>query len=322
MNTPDNRGRWRPGASRHAVETRARLLADIRSFFAALDVLEVETPVLSRFGNTDPNIESIVTGDDRTRYLRTSPEFPMKRLLASGFENIYELGRVFRAGETGRHHNPEFTMLEWYRTGMDYLDLAEEVIDLVRHCGRGAFDGWPAERSSYRDLFLAHTGLDPHYCTEDELAACADERGGVTGPLTHSELLDLVMGAVIQPALHGECFTVVFDYPPEQAALSRVRQDDPPVAERFEVYLGRQELANGYQELTDPDEQRARFERENRKRERRGQEPITIDTGLIEALEAGMPECSGVALGVDRLLMSILNIDDIDAVLAFGDRRI
>jgi lysyl-tRNA synthetase class 2 len=312
---------WRPGASREAFETRAGLLSDIRSFFAARSVLEVETPVLSRYGNTDPNIGSLATAAPH-RYLRTSPEFAMKRLLAAGFRDIYELGRVFRAGESGRYHNTEFTMLEWYRTDMAYLDLAEEVVDLVRACGRGAFDGWPVERSSYRDLFRKQAGLDPYFCSETELADCAAERGVAAGPFEHGELLDLVMAEVIQPALPGECFTIVFDYPPEQAALSRIRNDDPPVAERFEVYLGQQELANGYQELTDPGEQRARFERENRKREARGQEQVTIDSGLLDALEAGLPECSGVALGVDRLLMSMLRIDDIDAVLAFGEARI
>ena len=311
---------WRPGASREAIETRAGLLSDIRSFFVTRGVLEVETPVLSRYGNTDPNIGSLATAAPH-RYLRTSPEFAMKRLLAAGFRDIYELGRVFRAGESGRYHNPEFTMLEWYRTGMAYRDLAEEVVDLVRACGRGAFDRWPVERCSYRDLFQRQTGLDPYFCSETELADCAAERGVAAGPFEHEELLDLVMAGVIQPALPGECFTIVFDYPPEQAALSRIRHDDPPVAERFEVYLGQQELANGYQELTDPAEQRARFERENRKREARGQEQVTIDSGLLDALEAGMPECSGVALGVDRLLMSMLRIDNIDAVLAFGNAR-
>jgi len=314
------RSGWQPGASRQAIETRAALLADIRSFFSARGVLEVETPVLSRFGNTDPNIESLTTPDHRL-YLRTSPEFAMKRLLAAGFQDIYELGRVFRADESGRRHNPEFTMLEWYRTGMTYLDLADEVIDLIRSCGQGAFDDWPVERSCYRNLFQKQTGLDPYFCTETELADCAAERGVTAGAFEHGELLDLVMAEVIQPALPGECYTIIFDYPLEQAALSRIRHDDPPVAERFEVFLGQQELANGYQELTDPAEQMQRFERENRKREARGQEKVSIDSGLVDALEAGLPECSGVALGVDRLLMSMLHIDNIDAVLAFGNAR-
>ena len=313
---------WRPGASRHAMEARAQLLADIRAFFSERRVMEVETPLMSRFGNVDPNIHSISTNDSPARFLRTSPEYAMKRLLASGHRDIYELGRVFRAGEAGRHHNPEFTLLEWYRSGMGYLDLASEVAGLVQACGRGHFDHWPVQRVSYRNLFLQHTGLDPLDCDESQLSACAKERGIVAGPLDLQEWLDLVMGGIIQPGLPGETLTVVYDYPPEQAALARIRPDDPPVAERFELYLGQIELANGYQELTDAEEQRRRFERESRYREIRGDEKVPFDSGLVAALQSGMPECSGVALGVDRLLMSILKIDNIDSVLAFSSRRI
>lgn len=322
MKSTEESSDWRPGASRHAIEARAVLLADIRSFFAARDVLEVETPVLSRFGNSDPNIENIRTDDTRPRFLRTSPEYAMKRLLATGFRDIYELGRVFRAAEKGRHHNPEFTMLEWYRCGMGYLDLANEVVELVRACGRGAFEGWPVRRVDYRGLFMERTGLDPILCSEVDLENCAAERGVSAGLLDHGEWLDLVMGEIVQPGLPGEHFTIVYDYPPEQAALSKIRRDSPPVAERFEVFLGRAELANGYQELTDPHEQLERFERENRAREARGNPTVPLDTALVSALRSGLPECSGVALGVDRLLMAILKLESIDAVLAFSTARI
>jgi elongation factor P--(R)-beta-lysine ligase len=246
----------------------------------------------------------------------------MKRLLASGHDNIYELGRVFRAGEQGQYHNPEFTMVEWYRSGMAYLDLAAEVLALIRHCGRGAFDGWDQRQVAYRDLFEEHTGLDPFHCSESELAACAAERGIHAGPLEHGQWLDLLLAEVVQPALPGECLTVLCDFPPEQAALARVRPGDPPLAERFEVFVGQLELANGYQELTDPAEQSRRFERENRLREMRGEEPAPLDWRLIEALRHGLPECSGVALGVDRLLMSILKLERIGAVLAFDAERV
>jgi len=309
---------WRPGASRQAMEERAKLLADIRTFFAQRKILEVETPVLTRAGNSDPNIQSISTDSRDKRYLRTSPEYSMKRLLASGYHDIYELGRVFRAGEEGRHHNPEFTMLEWYRVGMNYLDLAAEVIELIRFCSRGLFDNWPEQRLTYRDLFRNQTGLDPLDCKEEELANCAAERGIVAGAMAQQEWIDLLLAELIQPALPGECFTIVYDFPPEQAALARIRPGNPAAAERFEVYLGQMEMANGYQELTDPDEQLRRFERENRLREVRGEETAPIDKKLIEALRHGMPECSGVALGVDRLLMSMLKLDRIDAVLAFS----
>lgn len=312
---------WRPGASRHALEARAQLLADIRAFMESHGVLEVETPVLSRFGNVDPNIDSIRTQELEPRYLRTSPEYAMKRLLASGLNDIYELGRVFRAGESGRYHNPEFTLLEWYRKGMPYLELAMEVCDLLRVCGRGRFDEWTVQRVPYRELFTRHTGLDPLDCDESQLSDCAAERGLVAGPLDHGEWQDLVMSEIVQPSLPGECLTVVYDYPPEQAALARIRPGNPPLAERFEVYLGQMELANGYQELTDAAEQLARFEREQKQRAVREGETTPIDTALIAALRSGLPECSGVALGVDRLLMMLLKLDHVDSVMAFSSSR-
>jgi lysyl-tRNA synthetase class 2 len=315
-------GSWRPGASRHAIEARARLLAAIRSFMSQRGILEVETPILAPTGNSDPNIQSIATDDTPRRYLRTSAEYAMKRMLAAGFSNIYELGRVFRAGERGAQHNPEFTMLEWYRPGMPYLELAEEVLDLVRHCGAGAYDAWDVRHATYRDLFRQSTGLDPAHCTETDLSHCAAERGIHAGPLEQLQWLDLLFSGVVQPALPGECLTVVYDFLPEQAALARIRPGDPPAAERFELFLGQMELANGYQELTDADEQLRRFERENRLREIRGEDVPPIDSKLLEALRQGLPECSGVALGVDRLLMALLKLERIEAVLAFDAGRI
>ncbi len=315
-------GSWRPGASRYAIEARARLLAAIRSFMSQRGILEVETPILAPAGNSDPNIQSIATDDARRRYLRTSAEYSMKRMLAAGFGDIYELGRVFRAGERGAQHNPEFTMLEWYRSGIPYLELAEEVLDLVRHCGVGAYDAWDVRHVTYRDLFRQSTGLDPAHCTETDLSHCAAERGIHAGPLEQLQWLDLLFSGVVQPALPGECLTVVYDFLPEQAALARIRPGDPPAAERFELFLGQMELANGYQELTDADEQLRRFERENRLREIRGEDVPPIDSKLLEALRQGLPECSGVALGVDRLLMALLKLERIDAVLAFDAGRI
>ncbi len=316
-----NEIQWRPGASRLAVEARAILLANIRSFFSQRKVLEVETPVLSHAGNSDPNISSISTEGSRKKYLRTSPEYAMKRLLASGHRDIYEMGRVFRAGETGRYHNPEFTLLEWYRSGWNYLKLADEVIELVRFCGQGQFDEWPVKRITYRELFVQETGLDPLYCSESELAACAMERAITATSMDHQDWLDLLLSELIQPALPGECFTVVHDFPPEQAALARIRADQPPVAERFEVYLGQMELANGYQELTDPLEQLERFQRESRLSQSRGEQQVPLDMNLIAAMGHGLPECSGVALGIDRLLMSCLKLDRIEAVLSFAADR-
>ncbi len=317
MNQPG----WRPGASRQALETRAALLREIRGFFRQKGVMEVETPVLSRARNSDPNISSMATDSNTPRYLRTSPEYPMKRLLAYGSGDIFELGRVFRKGELGRSHNPEFTIAEWYRIGMDYLDLANEVVELIRFCGRQCsvtdFDSWPVRLLSYRQLFEQYAGVDPFLTNEIELAAIASERGLGPGPFKHDEWLDLLMSQVIQPALPGETFNIVHDYPPEQAALARIRRDDPPVAERFEVFAGQQELANGYQELDDVAEQRRRFEREQQLQAVQGHPAAPLDENLLAALEFGMPECSGVALGVDRLLMLCLNVDDISMVLSF-----
>ncbi len=313
---------WRPGASRLAVEKRASLLSNIRAWFSERKVLEVETPILSRAGNSDPNIRSIATDSASRRFLRTSPEYAMKRMLAAGFRDIYELGRVFRAGEKGRFHNPEFTLLEWYRCGWTYLDLATEVSELIRYCGKGQFDDWPVHRMTYREVFTTHTGLDPFHCTESDLSTAAAEKGIRAGALGQQEWLDLLLSQVVEPALPGETITIIHDFLPEQAALARIRPGDPPVAERFEVYLGQLELANGYQELTDSREQLERFERECTLKKARGEETAPLDHGLINAMRSGLPECSGVALGVDRLLMSLLKLEHMDAVLAFSSERV
>ena len=212
-------------------------------------------------------------------------------------------------------------MLDGEEEQQAYLELADETAALVRACGRGRFDAWPLERVAYRDLFRRATGLDAWLCGESDLEDCAAERGLHAGPLDRQQWIDLLMAEVVQPQLAGERLTVVHDYPPEQAALARVRPDDVEVAERFELYLGQAELANGYQELTDAAEQMRRFERDSRQRERRGQERIPVDRRMVAALQAGLPECSGVALGVDRLLMAVLKLDRIDAVLAFPADR-
>jgi lysyl-tRNA synthetase class 2 len=316
MLPPDD---WRPTAAPGQLQARALLLREIREFFAERKVMEVETPLISMSGNTDPEIQSIRTADGG--YLRTSPEFALKRLLASGSGDIYELGRVFRGGEAGRMHNPEFTMLEWYRKGFSHHRLMDEVTDLVKRCGRGKFDHWPVQKLSYRQLFLHHAGLDPNDADVSALAERAQESGINELELTRRQWLDLLLSVVIQPALPEHCLTYVHDFPADQAALARVRQDNPPVAERFELYLGRTELANGYQELTDAAEQARRFEADNRQRESRGQPVYQADHNLVKALEHGLPECAGVALGVDRLLMAITGAASITEVLAFPYSR-
>ncbi len=310
---------WRPAASIPHLKARARLQQDIRAYFSERNVLEVETPLISMAGNTDPEIQSIRT--DTGGYLRTSPEFPLKRLLAAGYGDIFELGRVFRAGESGRFHNPEFTMLEWYRTGFSYQQLMDEVADLVRFCGRGKFDQWPEQRLSYRQLFLHHLDLDPFTADSKELSDAAKKHGFTDIELERRQWLDLLISLVIQPALPEESLTYIYDFPTEQAALARIRPGSPPLAERFELYLGHIELANGYQELTDASEQRRRFNTENIQREKRGAVICKTDHHLIAALEHGLPECAGVALGVDRLLMNLCGVETISEVTAFPFSR-
>jgi len=310
---------WRPTASLERLKTRARLLQDIRTYFSDRDIFEVETPLISMAGNTDPEIQSIRT--DTGGYLRTSPEFPLKRLLAAGSGDIFELGRVFRAGESGRFHNPEFTMLEWYRAGFSYHQLMDEVADLVRFCGRGKFDQWPEQRLGYRQLFLDHLDLDPFTADKWELSGVAKKHGFTDIELERRQWLDLLISLVIQPALPEETLTFIYDFPAEQAALARIRPGTPPLAERFELYLGRTELANGYQELTNASEQRQRFEDENKQREKRGEVICEVDHHLVAALEHGLPECAGIALGVDRLLMNLCDAETISDVTAFPFSR-
>jgi len=281
--------------------------------------MEVETPLLSRAGNTDPEIQSIRT--DGGGYLRTSPEFPLKRLLATGLGDIFELGRVFRAGEAGRNHNPEFTMLEWYRTGFDYHCLMDEVAALVLQCGRGKFDQWPQQKLSYKELFQQYLDIDPFSAETDELASIVKDHGVSDIELGRRQWLDLLISHFIQPNLPGNGLTFVYDFPADQAALANIRQDTPPVAERFELYLGHTELANGYQELTDAVEQQHRFEHENKQRKNRGEPIYPVDKHLIAAMSHGLPECTGVALGVDRLLMAICGADSLDEVVAFPFSR-
>lgn len=281
--------------------------------------MEVETPIISRAGNTDPEIQSIRTDGDG--YLRTSPEFPLKRLLATGLGDVFELGRVFRAGEAGRNHNPEFTMLEWYRTGFDYHRLMDEVAALVLHCGQGKFDQWPQQKLSYRTLFQQYLSLDPFTADIDELASIAKDHGVSDIELDRNQWLDLLISHFIQPELPDNGLTFVYDFPADQAALAIIRQDTTPVAERFELYLGHTELANGYQELTGVVEQKRRFEHENTQRKNRGEPIYALDEHLLAAMKHGLPECAGVALGVDRLLMAICGADSLEQVIAFPFSR-
>ncbi|PNS08203.1 EF-P lysine aminoacylase EpmA [Solilutibacter silvestris] len=319
---------WRPSASAQAIRLRARLNTTIRDFFAQRDVLEVETPILSEAGNTAPNIDSFTTdfsghvdAGGHERWLRTSPEHALKRLLCAGIGDCYELGRVFRNGEAGGRHNPEFTMLEWYRVGWDHLRLIDETAELVRAAlalvGREA----TLEIVSYRDLYQRELGADPLRDDEEILRnALGDIRIDPRG-LERDDWLDLLMTHRLQPAFAPDRMIVVHDWPASQAALARIRAEDPPVAERFELYLGPVELANGYHELLDAGEQRARFDADIATRRRRSLAAPAIDTRFIGALQHGMPTCAGVALGIDRLLMAMLETTQIRDVIAFDFAR-
>ena len=308
---------------RRALEMRARLNAFIREFFAQRGVLEVETPILSAAGNTDLHIDGFVTefsghveAGARERFLRTSPEYPLKRLLSAGIGDCYELGRVFRDGEAGRWHNPEFTLLEWYRVGWDHCRLAEECAELVRAALALADCHVEAKKTSYINWFKDGLDLDPITSEEAALRTPLAEFGIDPQGLTRDDWLDLLITHRLQPALPHDQITLVYDYPASQCALAKIRNGEPPVAERFELYLGSCELANGYHELNDAAEQRARFERDNARRRERGLREVPIDENLLRALDA-MPDCAGVAFGVDRLLMYMLKTDDIRDVLAF-----
>lgn len=308
---------WKPDADSKALDARAAMMGRVRGFFAQRNVREVETPVLSHAANSDPAIGQFETREPHM-WLRTSPEYAMKRLLAAGSGDIFELARVFRRGESGRYHNQEFTMLEWYRQAWTYLQLMDEVVALIRHCLPDKL--LQETRLSYREAFSRYTGLDPYTSTIDDFSAFIRAKQLQVPDLSRAEILDLVISHFIQTEFPENALTVVFDYPADQAALARIRQDDPPVAERFEVFLGKTELANGYQELTNATEQRSRFDHENRLRQKNGMSTGPVDERLISALQEGLPECSGVALGFDRLLMVSLSAGSLADVLAFTDR--
>ncbi|MEH6469836.1 MAG: EF-P lysine aminoacylase EpmA [Halopseudomonas sp.] len=312
---------WQPSASLEAIRARAELNAQIRQFFAERGVLEVDTPVLSAAAVSDPHLEPMQSqycgpGFDQGLglFLQTSPEYAMKRLLAAGSGPIYQLAKAFRNGESGRKHNPEFCMLEWYRPDFDDRQLMDEVEALVAAAlGRDDF-----QRISYRKLFQQQLDCDPHTAPVDQLRLLTRQRLELSLESDdRDEYLNVLISHVLEPALIKPTF--VYDYPASQAALARVENDnlDQPVAKRFELFVEGVELANGYFELTDSQEQARRFDADLETRVRLGYPCHPVDQRLVAALEAGMPDCAGVALGVDRLLMLRLGKGHLDQVLAF-----
>ncbi|MDY6841959.1 MAG: EF-P lysine aminoacylase EpmA [Pseudomonadota bacterium] len=315
---------WRPSASQAALRDRAQQLAFVRGFFAQRGVLEVETPVLGRFGVTDVNLDGIraqvAVGSRTGAWLQTSPEYHMKRLLAAGCGSIYQVSRVFRNGERGRRHNPEFSMLEWYRTGFDDVALMEEVSDLV--CG------WLGcqrpDIIQYRDALERWADIDPFAVTDRQLMRRCEPwlEPEQLADLGRDGCLDLLMSFAVEPNLGWDKPVFITGYPASQASLARVsRSGGHETAHRFELYIDGLELCNGYWELTDPKEQRLRFEADNQLRRRSGKPEMALDEAFLAALEQGLPECSGVALGLDRLLMLKLGAQDISEVLAFPFER-
>ena len=314
--------RWRPSATRERLAQRAALLATVRQFFESRSVLEVDTPILVNAAVTDVNLRPVeLTLGDRRLFLQTSPEYAMKRLLAAGVSDVYQLCKVVRGDERSRLHNPEFTMLEWYRVGFDMARLIEEVAALLNALvARVGGAARPLRRVSYREVFQTSLQLDPLEAPTETLLKTAVAYG-LTGHGVHKlgrdELLDFLMGTVIGPTLGRGEWLALTHYPASQAALAQLDPADPRVALRFEMYAEGIELANGFQELADPKEQRARFMADNAARRAQSLPQMPIDEPLLAALEAGLPACSGVALGFDRAVMIAVGAKRIDEVMSF-----
>ena len=315
---------WQPTASIENLMRRSEIIADIRAFFNKRSVMEVDTPCLSGYGVTDRYLSNFTTqfvgpgfADGKTLYLQTSPEYAMKRLLAAGSGCIYQIFKAFRNEEAGRFHNPEFTMLEWYRVGFNQHDLMDEIDDLVRvviKCEK-------AERMSYQQAFIKYVGIDPLNTSRVELEDAMKTIG--LGDIVRSDvdddtLMQCLFGEKVERniGLERPCF--IYHFPASQASLAKLDSDNPQVACRFELYYKGVELANGFDELTDEAIQRERFVADNQARLAQGLEQRELDEHFLAALKAGLPDCAGVALGVDRLLMLALGCKDIREVMAFN----
>lgn len=310
---------WQPGVSVEMLGLRAGLLQQIRSFMHARGILEVDTPVLSQYAVTDPNLRSFTTHfqhpadkDTRMLYLCTSPEFAMKRLLAYGSGPIYQIAHVFRDAEAGRLHNPEFTMLEWYRPGLDEHGLMDEINTLLL-----ALDFREAHRKKYAEVFTEAIGMNPHSADATLLQKAANDQGLMTGMEDRAGLLDFLFNRCVAERLGYDRPVFIHDYPACQCALARISTDEPPVARRFELFINGMEIANGFYELTDAEEQRRRFQQDNLRRRQTGLPESPVAERLLQALRHGLPDCAGVALGIERLLMARQGCEDIRQVIAF-----
>ena len=321
---------WRPTATLERLRLRALLLGRVRAYFGASGALEVETPALVQAAVTDVHLESLRVADDSSGsrgatvgHLQTSPEYAMKRLLCAGAPDIYQVCKVFRAGERGRRHNPEFTMVEWYRNGQDHHALMRDVEALIRHVLEPVRTFGPSESVSYCEAFERRLGLDPLHAPVAAIMA-AVEAAGVHVPdsmrtgSSRDDVLDLAMGTVVADSFAKDRLTFLYDFPASQAALAQIRGD---VASRFEAFWGPLELANGFHELGSAVEQAARFAADLEQRRTKGQSVRPVDQLFIDALAAGLPPCAGVALGFDRLVMVASGATRIDEVITFPIER-
>lgn len=315
---------WQAKASIDLIKKRARMLKDIRAFFDEREVLEVETPLLSAFSTTDPHLKSFSTDYQGDKYfLNTSPEYAMKRLLAQHKQPVYQICKAFRVDELGPNHNPEFTMLEWYRPGFDMFQLIDELEQLLSEILPQAVD---IERYSYQALFEQHAGINPHLtnakeCKKSALGHQIEVPVGMDEEVDN--WLDWLLTQQIMPALEKDQFTVIYDYPKSQSALAKLHKNNNgiTVAARFELFYGEIELANGFDELLDAKEQERRFRAENKIRNHLGLDVHEFDEHLLSALAHGLPECSGIAVGLDRLLMVMTRVTRLSDVLAFPWQR-
>ncbi len=316
-----SRDSWRPTAGPAIAKSRATLLRRARDFFDEREILEVETPALSRFAVTDPHIESLSASSamEPQLYLHTSPEYKMKRLLAAGFGDIYQICRVFRDGELGRNHLPEFTLVEWYRLNFRLREMMHDTTDFVAALLDRPDLASSADFISYEEAFKKTVNLSPWTAGIADLTKCLNADPQLTDALGDNldAWLDLVLAEKVVPEFTKDKLTVIFHYPVSQAALARLCPDDAEVADRFEVFYGHLELANGFVELTDADEQLSRFERDRLARRDNNSTIHQIDDDFIDALRAGLPPCAGVAIGFDRLLMLHEEQNDISAVTHF-----
>lgn len=316
---------WKPTASIETLKARAEIISQVRQFFAERDILEVETPLLCQHSVTDRHMKSFKFDgfDGGSGYLQTSPEYAMKRLLAAGSGSIFQICKSFRQGDFGSRHNPEFTMLEWYCLDFDHHQLMAQVFELLEAVASSAGVELTQTKLSYQQVFIELLNIDPFIVSTSELSELATHKlGELPEELERDDYLALLFEGCIEPKLgqQGDV-TFICDYPASQAALARLDDNNPEVACRFEVYWRGVELANGFFELADVDLQKQRFEQDNQWRKNNQKNLIEIDPYLLAALSQGLPDCSGVALGLDRLLMILLNLDNIQEVIAFPADR-